>query len=75
MTTTTLSSHPGKTVCQFCRLDLGDAIEKRVHASVAHGRGSVPQKFSACNSGACNERVFIGSVCSSCSTLNGSVAR
>jgi|GEM_PF-2785853 len=62
------SAHPGKTVCQFCRLDLGDVIEKRVHATVTHGRGEQPTRFSACRSGDCNERVFVGSTCEACNT-------
>ena len=58
----TLARHPGPTVCQFCRLDLGDAKEKRVHASLDHEPGTPPQRFSACPR--CGERTFSGVACS-----------
>jgi hypothetical protein len=57
-----LAVHPGPTVCQFCRVDLGDKNEKRVHATLDHPPGSVPHRFSACPS--CAERTFSDVACS-----------
>lgn len=57
-----LSSHPGKTICQICRIDCGTTKERIVHATLDHPAGSVPQRFATCP--ACITDTFLGTTCS-----------
>lgn len=55
----TLSNHPGRTVCQFCRSEFVSAREKIVHATLDHV-GDAVWPFAMC---LCGARTFIARPC------------